>query len=321
MCYNAPRSEGVRETECHECDVVIVGAGAAGLTAALYVERYGLDAIVLEREPGPGGQLVTANVVENYPGFPDGISGPDLVERFREHATRFGASIETETIARVEPEGDRWRLRGGQKDYLAEAVIIATGAKHRHLKIPGEKALFGKGVSVCATCDGFFYRGQEVAVVGGGNVAIDDALYLADLARHVYVIHRRDQLRAEPILQQRAFAHKSIEFLWNSVPVRINGGETVESITVRNVRTEDEWDVPVQGVFVCIGFEPEVELVQGLVDTQDGHILTDDHMRTKAPGIFAAGDIRVTALKQIATAVGDGAIAADSAYKYIAARR
>jgi len=307
--------------EAHECDVVIVGAGAAGLAAALYVERYGLDAIVLEKEAGPGGQLVTANVIENYPGFPDGIAGPELVERFREHATRFGATIESETIVKVEPEGDRWRLRGHKREYLAPAVIIATGAKHRHLKVPGEKALYGKGVSVCATCDGFFYRGKDVAVVGGGNVAIDDALYLADLARRVYVIHRRDELRAEPILRRRALARENIEFLWNCVPARINGVGEVESITVRNVKTEEERDVPVRGVFVCIGFEPEVELVQGLVETEGGHIITDDHMRTSAPGIFACGDIRVTALKQIATAVGDGAIAADSAYKYIAARR
>ncbi len=308
-------------TECHDCDVVIVGAGAAGLAAALYVERYGLNAIVLEKEPGPGGQLVTANVIENYPGFPEGIAGPELVERFRQHAARFGAKIETETIAKVEPAGDKWRLCGSNTDYLTQAVIIATGAKHRHLKVPGEKELFGKGVSVCATCDGFFYRGQQVAVVGGGNVAIDDALYLADLAQHVYVIHRRDELRADPILQQRAFARENIEFLWNCVPVRINGATGVESITIRNVKTKEQRDVPVQGVFVCIGFEPEVELVQGLVETEDGHIVTDGHMRTSAPGIFAAGDIRVTALKQIATAVGDGAIAADSAYKYISARR
>ncbi len=307
--------------DCRVVDVVTVGAGAAGLTAALYAERYGLDAIVLEREPGPGGQLVTANMIENYPGFPDGIYGPELVDRFREHAMRFGAEIVTDTVARVEPEGDRWRLRGAKCDYVADAVIIATGAKHRHLKVPGEKELFGKGVSVCATCDGFFYRGQDVAVAGGGNVAIDDAIYLSDLARKVYVVHRREELRAEPILQQRAFSRKNIEFLWNSVVARINGTETVESMTVKNVKTNEETDVAVTGVFVCIGFEPEVGLVGGLVETADGHIITDDHMRTSAPGIFAAGDIRVTALKQIATAVGDGAIAADSAYKYIQARR
>ena len=306
---------------CRAVDVVIVGAGAAGLTAALYVERYGLDAIVLEREPGPGGQLVTANVIENYPGFPDGIYGPELVERFRQHAMKFGAEIVTDTVEKVDPEGDQWRLRGTKCDYRAEAVIIATGAKHRHLKVPGERDFYGKGVSVCATCDGFFYRGHDVAVVGGGNVAIDDAVYLSDLARKVYVVHRRDELRADPILQERAFARKNIEFLWNSTVIRINGTEAVESMTVRNVKTNEETDVPVTGVFVCIGFVPEVGLVDGIVDTEDGHITTDDHMRTSAPGIFAAGDIRKAALKQIATAVGDGAIAADSAYKYIQARR
>jgi thioredoxin reductase (NADPH) len=307
--------------ECRDCDVVIVGAGMAGLTAALYAQRYGLRAIVLEREPGPGGQLVTAGVIENYPGFPDGIPGPELVEKFRQHAEKFGARILQDTVSKVEPAGDRWRLCAHKNEYVTDAVIIATGAKHRHLKVPGERDLFGKGVSVCATCDGFFYRNQDVAVVGGGNVAIDDAIYLADLARKVYVVHRREALRAEPILQQRAFAKPAIEFLWNSTVVRINGADAVESMTVKNVPTGEETDVPVTGVFVCIGFEPEVELVQGLVDTEDGHIVTDDHMRTGAPGIFAAGDIRVTALKQIATAVGDGAIAADAAYKYIQARR
>jgi thioredoxin reductase (NADPH) len=174
---------------------------------------------------------------------------------------------------------------------------------------------------VCATCDGFFYRGKDVAVVGGGNVALDDAVYLSDLARKVTVIHRRDALRAEQVLQERAFARPNIEFAWDSVPVRINGGDTLESITVRNVKTNEERDIAVDGVFVAIGFEPEVALVQDVVDADDGHIITDDHMRTSAEGIFAAGDIRKAALKQIATAVGDGAVAAYSAYKYIQGRR
>jgi thioredoxin reductase (NADPH) len=306
--------------ECHECDVIIVGAGAAGLTAALYVQRFGLNAIVLEKLL-PGGQLTSANLIENYPGFPDGISGYDLIDLFRRHAEAFGATIETDTVERVEREGDRWGLLGTKRNYLAKAVIIATGARHRHLNVPGEKEFAGNGVSVCATCDGYFYRGKDVAVVGGGNVAIDDALYLADLANKVTVIHRRDALRAEPMLQQRAFERPNIEFAWDSVAVRINGADTVESITVENVKTHEQRDIPVTGVFVAIGFVPEVALVEHLVDTDDGHILTDDHMRTNAEGIFACGDIRRAALKQIATAVGDGAIAADSAYKYIQEHR
>ncbi|MBM3473608.1 MAG: thioredoxin-disulfide reductase [Armatimonadetes bacterium] len=307
-------------TECHECDVIIVGAGAAGLTAALYVQRYGLKGIVLEKL-APGGQLTSANLIENYPGFPEGISGYDLIDRFRRHAEAFGAQIETDTIERVEPHGDRWRLVGAKRDYLAQAVIIATGARHRHLNVPGEKEFAGRGISVCATCDGFFYRGKDVAVVGGGNVALDDAVYLADLAHKVTVVHRRDALRAEPVLQERAFARPNIEFAWDSVVVRINGTDAVQSVTIRNVKTDQERDIPVDGVFVAIGFVPEVALVQHLVETEDGHIITDGHMRTSAEGIFACGDIRQTALKQIATAVGDGAIAADSAYKYIQARR
>ena len=307
-------------TECRDCDVIIVGAGAAGLTAALYVQRYGLNAIVLEKL-APGGQLTSANLIENYPGFPEGISGFDLIDRFRNHAEAFGARIQSDTINRVERHEDRWALIGSKHSYVADAVIIATGARHRHLGIPGEKEFAGNGVSVCATCDGFFYRGKDVAIVGGGNVAIDDAVYLADLANKVTVVHRRDALRAEQVLQERAFSRPNIEFAWDSVPVRINGGQTVESLTIRNVKTDEERDVPVDGVFVAVGFEPEVALVQHLVETDDGHITTDDHMRTSAEGIFAAGDIRRAALKQIATAVGDGAIAADSAYKYIQARR
>ena len=306
--------------ECHECDVIIVGAGAGGLTAALYVQRYGLNAIVLEKL-FPGGQLTAANIIENYPGFPEGVSGPELVERFRAHAERFGAEIVADTIHKVEPDGDRWRLIGQKANYLSYAVIIATGAKHRKLGVPGEKELSGKGVSVCATCDGFFFRGQDVAVVGGGNVAIDDAIYLSDLARKVTVIHRRDELRAEPILQERAFARDNIEFAWDSIATRINGTDGVESVAVQNKKTGEETDLPVSGVFITIGFDPEVALVQDLVETEDGHIVTDDHMRTSANGVFACGDIRKAALKQIATAVGDGAIAADSAYKHISARR
>ncbi|MBM3500110.1 MAG: thioredoxin-disulfide reductase [Armatimonadetes bacterium] len=305
---------------CHECDVIIVGAGAAGLTAALYVERYGLNAIVLEKL-APGGQLTSANLIENYPGFPEGISGFELIERFRKHAEAFGARIEADTVKNVERREGRWALIGGKCNYLADAVIIATGARHRHLGIPGERELAGHGVSVCATCDGFYYRGKDVAVRRGGNVALDDAVYLSDLARQVTVVHRRDALRAEQVLQDRAFARPNIEFAWDSVPVRISGGKDVESITVRNVKTGNERDIPVDGVFVAIGFEPEVALVEDVVETEDGHIITDDHMRTSAEGIFAAGDIRRAALKQIATAVGDGAIAANSAYKYIQERR
>ena len=224
-------------------------------------------------------------------------------------------------IHTIQRRDDRWELIGGKQTYVAFAVIIATGARHRHLNVPGEKELAGRGVSVCATCDGFFYRGQDVAVIGGGNVAIDDALYLSELARKVTVVHRRAELRAEPLLQQRAFSRPNIEFAWDSVVTRINGAQTVESITIKNVHSGAERDLPVHGVFVAIGFEPEVALVQHLVETEDGHIVTDDHMRTSAEGIFAAGDIRRGALKQIATAVGDGAVAANSAYRYVRSRQ
>jgi len=307
--------------ERQACDVVIIGAGSAGLTAALYAQRYALHSIILERDAAQGGQIIAAGLIENYPGFPDGIDGAELSRRFVEHARKFGARTVYAAAEALRPEGDLWVVQTTQGDWVAPCVIIAGGAGHRHLKVPGERDLAGKGVSYCATCDGFFFQKQHAAVVGGGNVAVEDALFLSDICERVTVIHRRDELRAHPILQQRAFARENIEFAWDSVPVSINGTDRVESVTVRNVQTGQEKTIAVAGVFVAIGFEPRTQYLEGIVEMNQGHIVTDQLMRTSAPGVFACGDVRDTPLKQITTAVGDGSIAADSAYRYISARR
>jgi len=290
------------------------------LTASIYAARYALD-LVLVAETGPGGQTAFATTIENFPGFPEGISGPELVMRLTQQAQNFGVPIESARVQGIEPADGRWRLLAGDVDYLATAVIIAVGASPRRLKIPGERELFGRGVSYCATCDGFFYRDKVVAVVGGGNTAVEEALYLSDIAEKVYVIHRRDELRADPIVARRAFAVPNIEFIWDTIPTALNGTAAIESVSLHNNKTGQDWVLPVDGLFVAIGHEPNTDFVQGLLELEDGFIVANCRMETSQPGIFAAGDVRNTPLRQVVTAVGDAAIAADSAYRYISARR
>ncbi len=307
--------------EVKEHELVIVGGGAAGLTAGIYAVRYGLDVVLLS-VGGPGGQTAMATVIENFPGFPEGISGAELIMRLTEQAQRFGLSFENAEVKRIIREEDgRWRLQCEEDDYLAIAVILAVGASPRRLKIPGEQELFGRGVSYCATCDGFFYRGRAVAVIGGGNTAIEEALYLADIAEKVYVVHRRDELRADKIVAERAFANDKIEFIWDTVPTRILGDDAVTGIALHNKKTDEDFELAVDGVFVAIGHEPNTAFVADLLELQDGFIVTDEQMRTSQPGIFAAGDVRNTPLRQVTTAVGDAAIAAYSAYRYISEHR
>lgn len=307
--------------EVKEHELVIVGGGAAGLTAGIYAVRYGLDVVLLS-VGGPGGQTAMATVIENFPGFPEGISGAELIMRLTEQAQRFGLVFENAEVRRIIPEEDgRWRLQHEEGDYLAIAIILAVGASPRRLKIPGEQELFGRGVSYCATCDGFFYRGRTVAVIGGGNTAIEEALYLADIAEKVYVVHRRDELRADKIVAERAFANDKIEFIWDTVPTRILGEDSVTGLVLHNKKTDEDFELAVDGVFVAIGHEPNTAFVADLLELQDGFIVTDEQMRTNQPGIFAAGDVRNTPLRQVTTAVGDAAIAAYSAYRYISERR
>jgi len=308
----------VPEVKDHE--VVIVGGGAAGLTAGMYAIRYGLDLALLTLG-APGGQTATATTIENFPGFPEGISGAELIMRLTQQAENFGVVFESAEVRRITREGQRWRLHCDEGDYLATAVILAAGASPQRLKVPGERDLFGKGVSYCATCDGFFYRGETVAVIGGGNTAIEEALYLADIAEKVYVIHRRDELRADDILAERAFATAKIRIVWDTIPAEIHGSDAVSALVLHNKKTQEDFELAVTGVFVAIGYNPNTGFVSDLVELKDGFIVTDQRMRTSQPGLFAAGDVRDTPLRQVTTAVGDAAIAADSAYRYVAQRR
>ncbi len=306
--------------EVKDHEVVIVGGGAAGLTAGMYAIRYGLDLALLTLG-APGGQTATATTIENFPGFPEGISGAELIMRLTQQAENFGVVFESAEVRRITREGQRWRLHCDEGDYLATAVILAAGASPQRLKVPGERDLFGKGVSYCATCDGFFYRGETVAVIGGGNTAIEEALYLADIAEKVYVIHRRDELRADDILAERAFATAKIRIVWDTIPAEIHGSDAVTALVLHNKKTQEDFELAVTGVFVAIGYNPNTGFVSDLVELKDGFIVTDQRMRTSQPGLFAAGDVRDTPLRQVTTAVGDAAIAADSAYRYVAQRR
>ncbi len=298
--------------------LIVVGGGVAGCTAAMYGQRYGLDVVLLEKA-APGGQTATASLVENYPGFPGGISGFELAQRVHQQAREAGISFVTDLATTLVPQGVCWRLRGQEQDYLAQAVILALGAAPRRLGVPGESRLLGRGVSFCATCDGFFYRGKRVAVVGGGNSAVDEALYLADIAEQVYLIHRRHELRAEAYLQERALSRANLEIVWDTVVEEMVGEAELEKLRIRNVRTDEVSDLVVDGVFVAVGHAPQTAWLEGTLELEDGFIVTDHLMRTSRAGVFAAGDVRNTPLRQITTAVGDATLAAYSAYQRIAA--
>ena len=306
--------------EVKDHELVVVGGGAAGLTAGIYAVRYGLD-LVLLAAGAPGGQTATATTIENFPGFPEGISGAELIMRLTQQAQNTGVSFDSAEVQQIVPDQGRWRLLTDVREYMTTAVILTVGASPRRLKIPGERDLFGRGVSYCATCDGFFYRGQTVAVIGGGNSAVEEALYLSDIAEKVYVIHRRDELRAEKVVADRALRKPNIQFIWDTVPTEIRGEDAVTSLALHNKKTELDSEVSGDGVFVAVGYEPNTGFLGDLIELRDGFIVTDQRMRTSQPGIFAAGDVRDTPLRQVATAVGDAAIAADSAYRYVAERR
>jgi thioredoxin reductase (NADPH) len=307
--------------EVKEHELVIVGGGAAGLTAGIYAMRYGLELVMLTIG-APGGQTATATTIENFPGFPDGITGAELIMRLTQQAESFGVTFQNAEVKEIKPDGDRWRLVCGNCEMLADSIILAVGASPRRLKIPGERDLFGRGVSYCATCDGFFYRERTVAVIGGGNSAIEEALYLSDIAERVYVVHRRDELRAERILAERAFKVDNIEFVWDTIPTEIVGDDDgVTGVLLHNKKTEEDSKLEIDGLFVAIGYVPNTDFLGDLIELDHGFIVTDGRMRTSQPGIFAAGDVRDTPLRQVTTAVGDAAIAADSAYRYVSERR
>ncbi len=298
-------------------EIVIIGGGPAGLTAGIYGSRSKRDTLIIEKLL-PGGQVGLTDLVENYPGFPEGINGPDLVKRMEEQAKRFGAEILTDEIIDISLAGDIKEIVGRSNVYKAKTVIIASGAEPRKLGVPGEKEFTGKGVSYCATCDGAFFEGQEIAVVGGGDTAVQEAIYLTQFAKKVTIIHRRDKLRASKILQERAFKNDKIEFLWDSVVTEIIGDKRVEKIKVKNVKTQEESIIEKSGIFIYIGLVPNTDYLKGKIKlSEDGYIITDENMKTDIEGVYAAGDIRKKNLRQIVTAVADGAQAAMSAVEYL----
>ena len=299
-------------------DLVIIGGGPAGLTAYLYAARARLNCVLVEKL-SPGGQVLVTDLVENYPGFPEPLSGFELMDRFLAQVKKLGLQTINGEVVRLETEGDLKKIVFSDGRVLeTRAVIIATGARPNRLGVPGEKELTGKGVSYCATCDGPFFRDQEVAVVGGGNTAVQEAIFLTRFAKRVYLIHRRDQLRAQKILQERALANEKITIFWNRVVEEILGQDQVEGVRLRNVKTGEEETLKVQGVFIFVGISPQSEFVKGLLPLDEkGFIITDCEMRTEVPGVFAAGDVRSKACRQIVTAAGDGATAAYMAEHYL----
>jgi thioredoxin reductase (NADPH) len=299
-------------------DIVIIGAGAAGLTAGMYAGRSNLSTVLLEKFI-PGGQAALTAFVENYPGFPGGISGFDLMENMRKQAIDFGLEVITTEVKCIEPHTSApFRICTTAAEILARSIIICTGVRSRRLDIPGEKKLFGKGISTCATCDGPFYQDMEVAVVGGGDSALDEGLYLTRFASTVHIIHRRDKFRAFHPLVRKAEASPKVRFHLSTVVTAVNGSGAVESVTLRDVQSGGESTLPVAGVFLYIGLIPNTEMFRGLLDLDNsGFIVVDKNLMTSIPGIFAAGDVRDTPLRQIVTATSDGALAAYSAGKYL----
>jgi len=296
--------------------VIIIGGGPAGLTASLYAARAGLKSILLEHGVF-GGQIVNARLVENYPGFPEGISGPELGEFMRRQATKYGIKTLTTEVTGTRT-GNAYEVSTTEGNIQTKSIIIAAGSEYRKLDVAGEERLSGRGVSYCATCDGFFFRGREVAVIGGGDTAITDALELAQHCRKVYIIHRRDQLRATKAMQEKAFSQPKIELIWNTVVHEIVGDKMLRSLRLRNVKTGQSSNLEVDGLFVAVGLKPNSQTFSQLVTLDEADfIVTDELMRTSAPGIFAAGDVRHNSFRQVITAAGDGATAAMSAFRYV----
>jgi len=304
-------------------ELIIVGSGPAGLTAALYAARADLRPIVIEGAEA-GGQLMLTTDVENYPGFPDGILGPELMMKFREQAERFGAEFVTADVDRVDLSASPFGAWVGTTEYRSEALIISTGASARMLGLPSEARLLGHGVSTCATCDGFFFREKDIAVVGGGDSAIEEALFLTKFANQVTVIHRRDELRASKIMQDRAFANPKVAFKWNSVVTDVGGDGTVDVVHLRDTVTDDASELDVGGLFVAIGHDPNTKLFEGQVDLdENGYIVLSQagSTRTSVEGVFAAGDVADHVFRQAVTAAGTGCMAAIEAERWIEARR
>jgi thioredoxin reductase (NADPH) len=307
-------------------NVIVIGSGPAGLTAAIYTARANLAPLVIEGEPSstsdqPGGQLMLTTEVENFPGFPEGIMGPELMANFRAQAERFGAEFLTEKVTRVDFSERPFRVWVRDTEHRAHSIIVSTGAQSLMLGLEEENRLIGHGLSTCATCDGFFFRGHEIAVVGGGDSAIEEATFLTKFAEKVTIIHRRDSLRASKIMQDRAFANPKIEFLWNHTVSSLQGEESLTGITVRHVETGETTELPVTGLFVAIGHRPNTDLFTGILDMEDnGYLITKPGSTyTNVEGVFACGDVQDHTYRQAITAAGSGCMAAIDAERWLEA--
>ena len=313
-------------------DVVVIGSGPAGLTAAVYTARANLHPLVIEGEPSstsdqPGGQLMLTTDVENFPGFPDGIMGPELMMRFREQAMRFGADVRTQKVSRVDLSARPFGIwvgdpQAAEPTYTARCVIVSTGAQSLMLGLESEQRLLGHGLSTCATCDGFFFRDHEILVVGGGDSAVEEAIFLTKFARSVTIVHRRDELRASKIMRDRALNNEKISFRWNSVVAELKGESTLEGAVLRNVLTDGLTEVPVTGVFVAIGHKPNTDLFKGQLDMEDnGYLITrPGSTYTNVDGVFACGDVQDHTYRQAITAAGSGCMAAIDAERWLEAQ-
>jgi thioredoxin reductase (NADPH) len=301
-------------------DIIVIGSGPAGYTAALYAGRARLRPLVFEGSVTSGGALMNTTDVENFPGFPDGILGPDLMDQLRKQAERFGAELIADDVTDVDLKASPKVVRAGEDTYLAKSVIIASGSSYRELGVPGEKRLSGHGVSWCATCDGFFFREQDIAVIGGGDSAMEEATFLTRFAKSVTIVHRRDSLRASKIMQDRAFANPKVKFAWDSEVAEVLGTDRVTGLRLRNVKTGELTDLPVTGMFVAIGHDPRSELYAGQLDTDpDGYLLVDSpSTRTAIEGVFACGDVVDRIYRQAVTAAGTGCAAALDAERWLA---
>ena len=299
-------------------DVIILGGGAAGLSAALYTCRAMLKTLVLE-SLGCGGQILVTDMIDNYPGFPEGIRGPELSELMEKQTRRFGAEIIYEEVTGLEDLDKPSKIvHTGNGSYTSKTIIITTGGSHNKLGVPGEDEYSGRGVSYCAVCDGNFFKGEEVVVVGGGDAAMDEGEYLSGIVNQVTVVHRRDQLRASPILQERALQNPNFKFLWSHVVEEIIGNEVVEGVRVKDLKSGEVYDYPTAAAFIYIGFHSNSDFLKGKLPMDEtAHVYTDINMATSVPGVYAAGDIRVNSNRQLGSAVGDGITAALSAYRYI----